>query len=264
MEALFSFVSRLPQRLRRRFARWRVLRQLAGPKVLAAFAEEVPEALFVEIGANDGKMMDPLRATVLATRWRGWLIEPVPELHAELERNYAGAGDRVIAVNAAIGTSDGPLEFHHLRELTGRPPLPGWARGLGSFRREVILKHVERLPTLPEHLTTVQVPSLTWQSFCARWSVPRVDVVLIDTEGFEAQILAQLDLVVWRPVLLIFEHHHLDPATVSALHERLRTAGYRLFTEGLDTWGLDGRRASPAMQKRWDRAVRRSGYAVTA
>lgn len=240
-DATVGVLGRWMNRARARFARWAVMRQLVGPKVLRAVAAERPEAFFVEIGANDGKMMDPLRATIMRSRWQGLLIEPVPELFATLRDNYRALEDRVQAVNAAIGGRDGPMAFYYLRDAEGQPPLKSWAHGLGSFHKEVVLKHADRIPGIEKYLASISVPCLTWASLCSRHALKRLDVLLIDTEGSENEILAQLDFERWRPALLIYEHHHFDKTALATLDHRLRQSGYTMFREGLDTWCLDGR-----------------------
>jgi FkbM family methyltransferase len=231
----------LLQRARRRFRRWRVLRQLLGPWVLNAVATERPEAFFIEIGANDGQMMDPLRTTILRSRWNGLVVEPVPELYARLVANYQPVLGRVRPVNAAVSRVDGDMLFYHLRNLRGCQPLPAWALGLGSFRRDVLEKHADRIPDLHGHIHAIDVPCLSWDTLCSRYQVRSVDVLLTDTEGYDGEIIAQLDFERWRPALLIYEHHHFESAELSALDQRLRAAGYLMFREGLDTWCLDTR-----------------------
>jgi hypothetical protein len=68
-------------RLHTRWARARhrrLLARLAGPRLLAAFADAYPEAAFVEIGSNDGEQHDHLRRHIREHRWRGLMVEPVP------------------------------------------------------------------------------------------------------------------------------------------------------------------------------------------
>src|SRR5690606_5171456 len=115
--------------------RWDVAR-LAGPAVLKRFAQEVPEAFLIQVGANDGQMMDPLFQLVRSNRWQGLVREPVPHLFKQLERSYASIAPRILPVNLAVATYSGELPFYHLVPRPDLPPLPTWHEGLGSFRRE--------------------------------------------------------------------------------------------------------------------------------
>lgn len=245
--------------LRALWYRWQVAR-LAGPALLRALARHQPDAFFVQVGANDGQMMDPLRKQVLKSRWRGLLIEPVPQLFEQLSRNYAAAGSRVRPVNVAVAAQEGRLPFYHLRAHPDLPPLPSWAQGLGSFRRDVILSHRNRLPDLDRYLTEIAVPSLTWTGLCEHYEVERIDLLVTDTEGYDFEIIRQIDFTRWRPALIVYEHHHFTPQTRADCQALLHAQGYRLFEEGLDTWALHaeaGRDLMPTLE----RGVRRSRYA---
>lgn len=217
----------------------RELAKLAGPKILASLVDTHPDLYFVQVGANDGAMMDPVRSSVLKSRWRGWMLEPVPELYQKLKDNYACAGQRVVPVNAALSSEDGWFEFFHLSESDGLAPLPAWAAGLGSFRRDVILKHRDRIPQLEQYLQSISVPSFTWKTFCREQKIERVDLLVVDVEGYDFEVVRQLDYRVHRPFLVIYEHHHFDDKTEEQCIKLLTESGYRLFREGLDTWALD-------------------------
>lgn len=253
-------MKRLLRRLWRLRFRWYAL-WLAGPALLRQIGRQKPEAFFVQVGANDGAMMDPLRKQVLSSRWRGLVIEPVPQLFAQLERNYAAAAGRVRAVNLAIATQDGELPFYHLADRPGLPSLPDWVAGLGSFRRDVVLKHADRIPQLERYLSEIQVPAVTWRTLCQRHGVERIDVLVTDTEGYDFEIIRQVDFTRHRPLLLIYEHHHFDDDTRKACHALLHANGYTLFEEGLDTWALHAE-AGAELHALLSRATRRSRYAV--
>ena len=227
------------RRALRRFRFHREVAKLAGPKVLRELAEVWPDLVFVQVGANDGKMMDPIRSTILRTRWRGLVVEPVPELFAALKLNYQHARDRVQAVNAAVSSAGGDAEFYHLRDRSGLPPLPPWAAGLGSFHRDVILAHRDRLEQIEKYLTIINVRCMTLTSLCESHGLNGMDLLVIDTEGYDFEIIKQLDFQRYRPFVLIFEHHHFDEETERACTDRLKRNGYSLFREGLDTWALD-------------------------
>jgi len=57
--------------------------------LLACFAEHFPEAVVLQIGANDGAFGDPLAPWFQRTRWRGVLVEPVPHLCEQLQQRYS-------------------------------------------------------------------------------------------------------------------------------------------------------------------------------
>ena len=219
------------QRLRHR----RVLARMAGPKLLRAFADAYPEAVFVEIGANDGERHDHLREFVLERGWTGVMVEPLPPLFARLQANY-GAIDRVALERAAISGEDGARPIYH---LVHDPSLPYWHDMIASFDRDVLLAHAGEIPDIARRIVATEVPTRTFASLCAAHGLERIDLLVTDTEGHDWEILRGVDLDRHRPRLVVYEHFHLDAAARTACAERLRAAGYELLSEGFDTFCLD-------------------------
>lgn len=236
------------RRIISRYRLRRAIANLAGTKVLQALETVHPDLSFVQIGANDGKMMDPIRSAILGNQWRGLVVEPVPDLFDALRNNYASVLERVLPVNVAVSGKSGVSVFYHLHDASGLPGLPDWAAGLGSFRRDVILSHRDRLPAIEEYLQAIEVPCMTWDELCVAHGVEDVDLLVTDTEGYDFEILRQLDYDRYRPFLVIYEHHHFDQDTDDSCRLMLSNAGYRLFREGLDTWAIDMRTSDPRYQ----------------
>jgi FkbM family methyltransferase len=233
----------VPSRLRRawRAARYRrLLSRLAGPKLLQAFGAAYPSAVFIEIGSNAGDHHDHLRPLILSRQWRGLMVEPVPYVFDRLRSNY-GDLDRVTLVNVAVADRDGTMPFYHLREAgdSDRDALPEWYDGLGSFSREAVLSHGRRIPDIERFLVTIEVPCLTFASLCETHGVEEVNLLLLDTEGYDWELLQTIDIAAVRPRLVIYEHYHLDPGDRAAALERLRGLGYEILEEGFDTFCLD-------------------------
>jgi FkbM family methyltransferase len=211
----------------------------AGAELIRAFGAAFPNAVFVEIGANDGEQHDHLRPMILKREWRGVMVEPVPFVFDRLTANY-GTVDRVILENAAIADRDGRLPFYHLAPVANyaREGLPQWYDGIGSFSREAVLDHARLIPDIEQRLVETDVPCLTFDSLCAKHGLDSVDLVLIDTEGYDYEILRHIDFSAHRPVLVGYEHYHLAPDDRDAALRGMRAAGYETLEEGFDTWCL--------------------------
>ena len=105
-------VARTASRIARRipFAistlRWirykRAIRQLRGPKLIRRMARLYPKAFFIQVGANDGDQLDPLRTSVHCADWRGIMVEPVPYVFQKLKANNGHLARRVRLENVAI------------------------------------------------------------------------------------------------------------------------------------------------------------------
>lgn len=222
-----------------RVARYhRLQRRLASRKLLRAFAEAHPDAVFVEIGANDGEQHDHLRPYILERGWSGIMVEPVPYVFERLRRNYGGF-ERVQLANVAIADADGTVPFHHLvapPDDLAAEKLPSWYDAIGSLSRDAVLSHTGHFPDLESRLVTTEVPSLTYQSLLDRHGVERVDLLLIDAEGLDWHILESIDFCARPPRLVIYEHYHLSRSDRARADEHMRAHGYETLEEAFDTF----------------------------
>jgi FkbM family methyltransferase len=210
---------------------------MAGPKLVEAFADRYPEALFVEIGSNDGDHHDHLQEYIRTRSWRGVMVEPVPFIFESLTSRY-GHIEGVTLENAAIGATDGELPFYHLRKATGEEleTLPYWYHGTGSFSREQVLGHKKDIPDVEERLVETRVNAMTFDTLAEKHGLHDLDLLLTDTEGYDWQILRTVDLQRFRPRLAIYEHYHLSREDRAAAVEHFRSAGYSVLEEGFDTF----------------------------
>lgn len=252
------WISRLPTLrhiLRRIRARLPAARTTPTTRLMEAFGVAFPRAFFIQIGANDGSTSDPLRRQVVARAWRGIMVEPVPHIFEKLRARYSGS-PHVLLENVAIGASDGTAEFHSLVPVVNPVALglPHWYAGLGSFRREVILSHKAQIPDIEQRIVTQTLPCLTFATLCARHGVDAVDLIQIDTEGYDYEVVKLIDLNRFRPALLIYEHVHLSAEDRAACENLLRRHGYEVGQFHLDTLALragDLEASKPALVHAW-------------
>ncbi|MGR9106459.1 MAG: FkbM family methyltransferase [Gammaproteobacteria bacterium] len=192
-----------------------VLEELAG----------VDDFFFIQVGANDGIVHDPLYRHVLQNRWNGILIEPVRYYFELLKRNYS-AGNHLIFENVAISERDGYRELFRIRE--GLDFLPQWTKGLGSFNRDVLMKHRWAIPDIQQYIVRETVQCLSLASLLARYAVERIDLIMIDTEGYDFEIIKQIDSTAVWPRVMIYEHKHLARDERLQCERLLSDRNYRL------------------------------------
>ncbi|MFP5257320.1 MAG: FkbM family methyltransferase [Acidimicrobiia bacterium] len=205
--------------------------------VVHELARARPHATFVQVGAHDGTQLDPLREAILGSRWSGVMVEPVPYVFERLAARYR-ANPRIALENVAVADEDGVRPFHFLAEAAAGDGVWKWYDALGSFRRDVVLSHGELVADIEQRLVTVDVPCATFTTICERNGLDRVDVVQIDTEGYDREVLELIDLHRFGPDLVIYEHLHLDPADRAAAEQRLLDHGFELVSDGMDTLGV--------------------------
>ncbi|MES2489436.1 MAG: FkbM family methyltransferase [Pseudomonadota bacterium] len=210
------------------------------PRVVPEFARLYPNAFFIQIGSNDGDQLDPLKDAIRTKNWKGILIEPVPYVFEKLKKRL-GSNPRLTLENIAISKQAGVMPFYHLRnaEEQALDKPPRWYDALGSFSLDVVLKHENLIPDIKERVIVSNVNVTTFDDICRKNNVEKIDLIHIDTEGHDFEILKTIDFPRYRPKLVIYEHHHLNPVDRAAAQEYLRKSGYEVFEEILDTWCLD-------------------------
>lgn len=181
---------------------------------------------FVEIGANDGRDHDPIYAHVVRHRWSGVAVEPVPETFERLLQTYAD-NDRVQCVQAAISDSDGEVTIHQAAnsKLASLVPDRNALRGVGTGQ-------------------ALTVPSMRVQTLLERTGLTTVDLVQIDTEGYDFHVLRQFDLAVVRPLAVHMEFYCLPISERLATFALLRSNGYAYRFDGMDLIAIDRSRAA--------------------
>ncbi len=215
----------LRRHLLQRELRSNIFRREHCDALLAAFAKALPNAIFIQIGANDGLTGDPLYGILTrpaGSKWRGVMVEPIHHLFAQLQQHY-GSQRRIQMVNAAVGESDGRVEIFRVRTEQGDPL---WLEQLASLDREVLARNVIQMGQSADRIISEAVPSLTVRTLLTRNQVETLDLLIIDTEGWDWRILRQFDLGQLKPALILYEHQHLSAGDRGEAHAFIGRHGY--------------------------------------
>ena len=193
--------------------RWKYLHWKTDPNPhLLKILNGCEDLSVVQIGSNDGSTGDPICA-LLARKpsWKALLVEPVPSLFERLKVNYAG-NKNVQFDNVAVAETAGKNDFYYLDAGARQhlPELPFWFDQLGSFDREHIIRHLGT--KVEPFIVSTEIPTLPLAAVLERNQVNKIDLLHIDTEGYEWKILRQLDQNKFHPKVILFEHKHLTKA----------------------------------------------------
>lgn len=212
---LYQIVYLLPEK-------WRMPDEVR--QALKQIADTQKNVFFVNIGSNDGLAGNPLREFIVTRHWKGIMVEPVAYVFERLVRVYKNRPE-IHCENVAIGDKNGSKTFYFLRKNNVLPP--GYDQ-VGSFSKEKILGEDHIFPGLAAYIQEREIQCVTLRELLARRQVRHVDVYLIDAEGFDYEILKQIDLQNDRPLMIILEVAHLSPDDKSACNRLLEHAGYCL------------------------------------
>ncbi|MCB0665077.1 MAG: FkbM family methyltransferase [Saprospiraceae bacterium] len=215
---------------------------------LSLLSENIEDLFVVQVGANDGMTHDPIHKFIKRDQWRGVLLEPqVPVFRKYLARLYRDQ-EGVEVVNAALGTNDGEASLYCIGFSDAR-----WATGLASFDRSVLEKafssgHVQRqvkkegieIPdNEAEKIVEVKVPVLTVDTLVEKFDIRKIDLLQVDTEGFDFEIIKLFDLHKIKPRAISYENMHLSPQDRTACEDYLNEHNYTIRHFGGNTLAVE-------------------------
>jgi FkbM family methyltransferase len=192
--------------------------------VVASYLRARPDFTFLQVGAFDGIVEDPIHPLVEEFGLRGVVVEPQASVLDSLEASYADH-PQVRVVNAAVADANGTRDFY---TTAGGPSRKA------SFFRPQLLKH--GIPA--NQIETVQVRCATIASLLQEYGFDRCDLLQIDAEGYDSQIIRTIDFDAVQPLIVRFEQVHLTNADCEECIELLASHGFRFITERRDIIAL--------------------------
>ncbi|HCB63217.1 MAG: hypothetical protein A2W93_11400 [Bacteroidetes bacterium GWF2_43_63] len=208
-----------------------------------AFSKSLNSVRFIQVGSNDGIQHDPLHKFIIRDRWSGILTEPQPEAYQLLKKLYYGMD--IMPLNAAVDSHVSGRILYRISFTRQR-----WATGLSSFNRSQIEKVIEsgyvdkrckkEGVTPPadkkDYIEEIKVKCMSFSEILGRWPVEEgIDLLHVDTEGYDYEILKQFDFNRSKPGMVIFEHSHLSEADYAAAVSMLESFGYKSTRLSSDT-----------------------------
>jgi len=169
------------------------------------------DGFFVEIGANEPQK-ESQSFHLEEQGWTGILVEPLPDLAAELRRvRKAQVFEVACSSPDRAGTT---MRLHVAGAFSSFDP----NLAVTGIRTDKVIDVAVR--TLDDVLADGHAP------------VP-IDLMSVDVEGHEIEVLRGFDFARWKPRLILLEDHvsNLDK------HRFMRSAGYALMRRtGLNGW----------------------------
>jgi len=205
---------------------------------------------WVQVGANsmdqelatNNPLMNALESV---PHWNKYFLEPIPHNYAQLELN-SKKWPNVTTIQAALtehtGTSEGvgklyclegyhlPRHEHHSNKEIG---VTHSADELCSFDEKHVLKHFPKGVTVE-----VPVTVMTVSVFLRMYGIEDVRLLVLDTEGWDAALIAVWPFELSTPPVIVFEHIHLLAQDRKQAEELLSKHCYVLYNDLINTYAL--------------------------
>lgn len=192
------------------------------------------EGQIFQIGSNDGKTDDPLYDLIIKNKkWEVVFVEPVKEAFDALLNNF-NKEKRFTFLNQAVNDGSDQM-FYYLDSSVKEnvEDLPGHYNKLNSFDKYNIIRHLGE--KVEPFIKSLLVNGTSLQSLLEKNVNEQLEFLILhtDTEGYDWEILSQLDLDKYAPGLIIFEHKHLSNTNKKKAFSYFNQK-YKLFQFGQD------------------------------
>lgn len=193
---------------------------------------------FVQIGAHDGKNLDPIYPFITAHGWTGLFIEPQPDIFERLKKTYSGwekqwakegaaAPNPYWFLNAAIGMRDGEMSLYRFKPGQN---LPDHASMLTTYNQRALQTNGHGYMGEIEEL---RVPALSATTLCQKYPMQKLDLLQLDTEGMDAWIIREILAQGVKPQIIHFESFWKCQNYYALLPE-LEALGYGMTEVGVN------------------------------
>lgn len=192
--------------------------------LLRAYLGSKDATKIVQIGANDGRINDPIYEAVMDHRnsTEILLIEPQTEVIPFLIDNYL-LHPKCTIVNAAVGPDQDFIlyrlkpafwEVLNKRHLQNAP-IYRVPTGFASCMKDHVLNHIYgNLPAsinVSEAIEELKLPSSSLLEIIKNYQFPiNIDLLQVDCEGMDDEVLYCCNLFQTRPEIINFERCHLS------------------------------------------------------
>lgn len=208
-------------------------------------AQHIPRSqptTFIQIGAADGLLHDPFREFILQKNLRGLLVEPLPFQLVRLQRNYA-CKRGVNFAQCAVSYPPRKLDLFILSEafLAVHPNRDVLALQ-ASTSREQFIESLRGcgVTGVDDNIVSVQVPGFTVEQLMDQNHLSSCDCMFLDLEGYEPEVLLNMDYTCVQPKLIAYENIYLGTRSAE-VRRHLEKMDFRLFDFPQDTVAVSPR-----------------------
>lgn len=158
----------------------------------------------IELGSNDGKTLSNSLA-LIEIGWAAVLVEPSPKVFSQLSKRHE-SNLYVDCINIAITEQNGEFSLYD-----SGPHIKGGSDQ--SLVSTLKISETTRWKQSGVSFSPVMVDGLTWASFIQRHDIGLFDFISIDCEGYDLQILSQIDFDTHRTTCICVEWNSKDKAS---------------------------------------------------
>ncbi len=177
----------------------------------------------IQIGSNDGKRFDPLNKFIKKYSPLSILVEPIKKDFIDLKDNYKDQKN-IFFENSAISVNDSINYLYKVND-TKLKFYDEHIKGITSFEIKHLIKH----GVSKSHIIKEPVNSISIDELLSKHSLNQLDLLMVDTEGYDGEIVIEfLSKLFFRPII-IFEYIHINHETFKKLVKLLKLKKFNFY-----------------------------------
>jgi FkbM family methyltransferase len=187
------------------------------------------ECHFLQIGANDGETDNLIFKFIISSesRWRGVLLEPQASAFAHVPQKYA-INPRIQLENSARIEFDGSADFY----VSANHDL------LAELSSSSLKNRVSKRTPFEK----IQGNCISPETPCKKFDIISLDLLVVDTEGFDADAVILCLRSNLCPDVILFEHINVPKPKPRECFSVLESRGYELLRHGIDVIAINSAR----------------------
>jgi FkbM family methyltransferase len=206
-------------------------------KALHHIGNNYKDAKVIQIGAMDGISFDDTRGFLDLYKWDALLIEPIPEIFEELKQNFKDRTNYIFENSAITENDDGVEMLTVPKSILEKENLhPGYKgmsavfplkNGFGSdYSRDIFVRDNLAIK--------IKVKSLSFESLLDKHNITNFDIFICDAEGYDYNILKQINLEKYQPKFIRIEYINLTIEEQKLVWDILTKNNYVFEVNGQD------------------------------
>ena len=128
---------------------------------------------FIQIGANDGIDSDPIREWIIEYDWSGIMFEPQKTIYQELLKLYKD-NKKINCINSGIAEKEGIYKLYNHKLGHG-------GNSLLTTSKYININDYE------------EIHCNTFENIIKKYDIENINLLTIDTEGYDSKILNSID-----------------------------------------------------------------------
>ena len=177
----------------------------------------------LQIGANDGERFDELNYFIKKYKIKSVLVEPINKYFYELKKNYSNY-EFVKIENSAISVNN---EISYLFAVNDKDIniYDEHVKGINSFEIQHLIKHGVK----KNHIEKKKINTLSVQDLIKKYNINELDLLYVDTEGYDGKIVYEFIKSTKLNPIIIFEYIHIENNFFNKLIDLLNDKKFKFF-----------------------------------